>query len=136
MKPLLFAELARRRLGALPPGPPPAELQQAKVDFIEAVISRNYRAAEAAHAVIARYARPEPPLSTAERARREQRHSALVAWVAALRELREEEARGIVRLPPTPEQLVEAKALKDRFRRWLAGGDGELPQSWGAEPQP
>jgi hypothetical protein len=56
-----FAELASRRLGSLPPGPPPPELQQAKVDFIEAVISRNYRAAQAAYAVIAQYGRPEPP---------------------------------------------------------------------------
>jgi hypothetical protein len=37
MKPLLFANMARRRLGSLPPGPPTPELQQAKVDFIEAV---------------------------------------------------------------------------------------------------
>jgi hypothetical protein len=27
VKPLLFADLARRRLRSLPPGPPPAELQ-------------------------------------------------------------------------------------------------------------
>jgi hypothetical protein len=43
-----FAGLARRRLGSLPPGAPTAELQHAKADFIEAVISRNYRAAQAA----------------------------------------------------------------------------------------
>ena len=97
VKLLLFADLARRRLRSQPPGPPPAELQQAKVDFVEAVISRNYRAAQAANAVIARYARPEPPLSAAERERRDQRHSALVNWLCALRELREEEARGVVR---------------------------------------
>jgi hypothetical protein len=54
MKPRLAAELARRRLRSQPPGPPPAELQQAKVDFVEAVISRNYSAAQAANAVIAR----------------------------------------------------------------------------------
>ena len=78
---------------------------------------------------------PEPPLSVAERAKRDQRTSVLLKWVCALRELREEEARGIVRPLPTQEQPVEAKALMDRFRRWLAGDDGELPQSWDAEPQ-
>ena len=45
-----FPELARRRLVSLP-GPPTPELQQAKADFIEAVISRKYRAAQAANAL-------------------------------------------------------------------------------------
>jgi hypothetical protein len=76
MKPLLFAGMARRRLRTLPPGPPPPELLQAKADFIEAVISRNYRAAKAANAVIARCSRPEPPPSSAERAKRERRYKA------------------------------------------------------------
>jgi hypothetical protein len=127
MKPLLFADLAPRRLQTLPPGPPSPELLQAKGDFMEAVISRNYRAAQAANAVIARYARPEPPPSAVERAKREQRYKALVAWIVALRELREEEARGIVRPPPQPGQVVEAKAVMDRFRRWLAGDDSAGP---------
>jgi hypothetical protein len=118
-----FADLARRRLGSLPPGPPPPELQQAKADFIEAVISRNFRAAQAANAVISRYARPEPPPSPAERAKRERRFKALVEWVGALRELREEEARGIVRPSPTAEQMVEARVVAERFRRWLAGDE-------------
>src|SRR5216684_3071576 len=40
---------------------------------------------------------PGPPPAAAERERRDQRHSALVNWLCALRELREEEARGVVR---------------------------------------
>jgi len=115
-----FANLARRRLRTLPPGPPTAELQQAKADFIEAVISRNYRAAQAAHAVIAQYARPEPPLSATER---ERRYKAVVEWVHALRELREEETRGIVRPPSTPEQVAEARAGLERFKRLLASDE-------------
>jgi hypothetical protein len=130
MKPRLFADLARCRLRTPPPGPPTAELQQAKVDFIEALISRNYRAAQAANAVIARYARPEPPLPVAERERRARRLSALVTYVCALRELREEEARGLVRPPPTPEQLVVSKAV---LNRWLAGYDG-VGQEEGPQP--
>jgi hypothetical protein len=131
MKPRLahasFAELARRRLSSLPPGPPPRELQQATVDFIEAVVSRSFRAAQAANAVIARYGRPEPPLSPAEVARRAQRHKALVDWVCALRALAEEGARGIVRPQPTTEQLAEARAGLDRFRCRLAGGEERRP---------
>jgi hypothetical protein len=133
MKPRLFADLARRRLEALPAGPPTAVLQQAKVDFIEALISRNYRAAQSANAVIACYGRPEPPLSAAGRAKREQRHRSLLEWVGALRELREEEARGIVRSPPQPEQ-IEARAVAERFRRWLAGDDSAFPQAGDREP--
>jgi hypothetical protein len=111
MKPLLFADLARRRLRTLPAGPPTPELLQAKADFIEAVIGRNYRAAQAANAVIARYSRPEPPPSPAERAKRERRYKTLVQWIVALRELREEEARGTVRPPATLEQQAEARAM-------------------------
>jgi hypothetical protein len=136
MKPRLFADLARRRLKALPAGPPTAALQQAKVDFIEALISRNYRGAQAANAVIACYGRPEPPLSAAERAKREERHRSLVTWVGALRELREEEARGIVRPPPQPGQVAEARALVERFRRLLADADSELAQVGDGKPQP
>jgi hypothetical protein len=129
MKPHLFADLARRRREALPPGPPSAELQQAKADFIEALISRNCRAAKVAYAVIARSTRPELPLSVAERERRSRRMSALVKCVCALRKLREEEARGLVRPPPTPEQLGVSRAV---LNRWLAGDDSagqeEVPQ--------
>jgi hypothetical protein len=114
MKPHLFTDLARRRLRSLPPGPPPAELQQAHADFFEALISRNHRAAHAAHAVIARYARPEPPLSVAERAKRDQRTKALLKWVCALRELREEEARGVVR--PSPVTIARGRSSK---QSWL-----------------
>jgi hypothetical protein len=136
VKPLLFAELARRRLRSQPLGPPPPELQQAKVDFIEAVINRNYSAAQAANAVIARYARPELPLSAAERAKRDQRHSALVAWVVALRELRDEEARGAVGLPPTPEQLVESRAVLDRLTHGILDDDSAGQEAKKEEPQP
>src|SRR5260370_2589940 len=38
MKPHLFADPARRRLWSLPSGPPPAELQQANVEFFEALV--------------------------------------------------------------------------------------------------
>jgi len=106
------------------------------VDFFEAVISRNHSAATAAYALIARYARPEPPFSAAEREKRDQRHSALVNWLCALRELREEEARGIVRPPPTQRQVVEAKALMDRFRRWLAGDDSAGQEAKNEGPRP
>jgi hypothetical protein len=89
-----FADLARRRLGSLPPGAPTAELQQAKADFIEAVISRNYRAAWAANAVIARSGRPEPAPAPAERAKRERRHEAEVHGTVA-----DSDDVGILRLP-------------------------------------
>ena len=114
----------------MPPEPPSPELRQAWVDFIEALISRNHSAAHAAHAVIARYARPEPPLSAAEQAKRDQRTKFVVKWVCALRERREEETRGVVRPPLTPEQLDEAKPVMDRLRRWFAGDDSAGPFEW------
>ena len=77
--------------------------------------------------VIARYARPEPPVSTAERAKRVLRTKALLKWIDATRELREQDARGVVRPPLEPEQLVEATAVMERFRRWLAGDDSAGP---------
>ena len=118
-----FPELARRRLRVLPPGPPPPELEQAKLDFWEAVISRNYRASQAACEVIARHARPERPLSAAERAKRELRNRALCNFVDKVRELRDEDERGVVRPPATPEQVAAARAELARFRRWLDGDD-------------
>jgi hypothetical protein len=122
-----LAELARRRLQSLPPGLPPEELQQAKTDFFEAVVRGNHRAAQAAHVIITRYARPEPPLSAAERAKRDLRTQALAKWVCALRDLREDEARGVVRPPLQPEQVAQAKDVVNRFRRWLAGDDSAGP---------
>ena len=35
-------------------------------------------------------------------------------WIDAMRELREQDARGVVRPPPEPEQLVQAKATMER----------------------
>ena len=67
--------------------------------------------------------RPEPPVSTAERAKRDLRTKALLKWIGAIRERREQDARGVVRPPPDPEQQVEAKATMERFRRSLAGDD-------------
>ena len=87
------------------------------------MVSRNCRDAQAAYRVIARYARPEPPISAAERAKRDRRTSVLVKWIVALREQREAEAQGVVRPPLEPAQMVEADAVVERFRRWLAGDD-------------
>ena len=109
---------------ALPPSP---ELQEANAAFVEALITRSSRDAHAAYSVIARYARPEPPVSTAERAKRELRTKALLKWIDAIRERREQDARGVVRPPPKPEQEAEAKATMERFRRWLAGDDSAGP---------
>jgi hypothetical protein len=82
---------------ALPPGPEPAELMQAKVAFFEALVDRNQRGAREAYAVLARYERPEPPPTRAELDKRQQRVRALAKWVEALRERRDEERRGIFR---------------------------------------
>ena len=122
-----FPELARRRLRVLPPGPPSAELQQANIDFWEAVISRKYRAMQTAYEVIARHARPERPLSAAERAKREGRNAALFNFIDKVRELRDEDERGVVRPPATPEQVAAARAELARFRRWLDGDDSAGP---------
>ena len=119
----LFAGLARRRLQSMPAERPSPELQEAKVAFFEAVVSRSYRDAQAAYRVISRYVRPEPRVSATERAKRNQRTSALVKWICALREQREADARGVVRHPLEPEQLIEANAVMVRFCRWLAGDD-------------
>ena len=123
----LFAGLARRRLQSMPAEPPSPELQEANAAFIEALVSRSSRDAQAAYRVIARYARPEPPISAAERAKRDLRTKALVKLIVALRERREQDARGVVRPPPEPEQQVQAKATMERFRRWLAGDDSAGP---------
>ena len=63
----------------------------------------------------------------AERAKRDLRTKALLKWIDAMRELREQDARGVVRPPPEPEQLVQAKVTMERFRRWLAGDDSAGP---------
>ena len=123
----LFAGLARRRLQSMPAEPPSPELQEANAAFIEALVSRSSRDAQAAYRVIARYARPEPPILAAERAKRDLRTKALLKWIDAMRELREQDAWGVVRPPPEPEQLVQARATMERFRRWLAGDDSAGP---------
>ena len=123
----LLAGLARGRLQSMPALPPSPELQEANAAFVEALITRSSRDAHAAYRVIARYARPEPPISTAERAKRELRTKALLKWIGAIRERREQDARGVVRPPPKPEQEAEAKATMERFRRWLAGDDSAGP---------
>jgi len=112
---------------AMPPGPEPAALTQAKLAFFEALVDRNQRGAREAHAVFARYKRPEPRLTGAELAKREQRTRALVKWVEALRERRDEEKRGIFRPAPTPEEQREATAVAERFGRWLRGDDSAGP---------
>ena len=67
--------------------------------------------------------RTPAPLTPAAQAKLTQRTNVLVQWVWALRERRDEETRGIVHPPPTPEQMVEAGVVVDRFKRWLAGDD-------------
>ena len=83
MKRPLFAGLARRRLQSRPAEPPSPELQEAKVAFFEAVVSRSARDAQAAYRVIAGYAPPEPPISAAESALRDLRANALLEWIDA-----------------------------------------------------
>ena len=80
----LFAGLARRRLQSMPAEPPSPEQQEANGAFLEALVSRNCRDAQAAYRVIARYARPEPPISAAERAKRDLRTKALLKWIDAV----------------------------------------------------
>jgi hypothetical protein len=122
-----LAELARRRLRSLPSPPAPAELQQAKVAFFEALVNRDQRAARDASAVMARYSRPERRLSPAEAEKRAPRMRFLVKWLGALRERRDEEARGIVHARPTPEQEAEAKMVMERLTRWMAGDESAGP---------
>ena len=50
-----------------------------------------------------------------------------MALIGPTVKLREQDARGVVRPPPEPEQLVQAKATMERFRRWLAGDDSAGP---------
>lgn len=122
-----LAQLARQRLAVLPPAPPSAAVQQAKVDFFEALVARNNVAAKAAMSIIQRHARPGPELSPAERAKRSQRVRVLAALVVELRKRREEDARGVVRPDPTPEEIDEGRALADRFTRWMSGDESAGP---------
>lgn len=116
-----LADLARSRLRFLPPRPPHPALRQAKVDFFEALVNRNPRGAKDASAIMAQYARPEPPLSMAGREKRRQRTRFLAKWVWALRERKDEEARGIVHPKPTPEEAAAAEEALEQLKRWLAG---------------
>ena len=122
-----LAQLARKRLAVLPPAPQSPAVQQAKVDFFEALVARNTHAAKAAMDIIRRHARPGPELSPAERAKRSQRVRVLAAYVVELRKRREEDARGVVRPVPTPEEVAETNALGERFGRWMAGDDSAGP---------
>ena len=70
----------------------------------------------------------------AAQAKLTQRTNVLVQWVWALRERRDEETRGIVHPPPTPEQMVEAGVVVDRFKRWLAGPNDPPPPPANAAP--
>lgn len=63
-----LAQLARRRLAVLPPGPPHPALQEAKVAFFEAMVNRDHAAMKAARATMDRYAQPGPTKTPAERA--------------------------------------------------------------------
>ena len=95
-----LAQLAKRRLAVLPPGPPHPALLQAKVDFFEGIVNQDQAAVKEARAVMDRYARPEPRTSPAERAAAAAKFAPrlrfLSKWVVALRERRAEEARGVV----------------------------------------
>ena len=129
-----LAQLARRRMAALPPGPPHPALQEAKVAFFEALVNRDHAALKAAQATMARYSRPEPPMSPAQRAAAAAKFAPrlrfLSKWVVALRERREEEARGVVFPQPTPEEEAESRALGERFARWVGGDDSAGPFEW------
>ena len=127
MKPKLFAEAARQRLQCRPAGVESPAVLQAKVDFFEAVVSRNAVAAKRAFAVMEPYTRRATRLTPAAQAKQDQRTAALAKWVWALRERREEEARGIVHPQRTPEQEAAGRVVVDRFKRWLAGDDSAGP---------
>ena len=89
-----LAQLARRRLAVLPPGPPHPEVQEAKVAFFEAKVNRDLAARKAAKATMNRYARTEPTKTPAERAAASAKFAPrlrlLSKWILALRERREE----------------------------------------------
>jgi hypothetical protein len=87
----------------LPSPPAPAELQQAKVDFFEALVNRDQRAARAASTVMARYSRPERRLSPAEAEKRAPRMRFLVKCRSAT-----------IRLCPSP-RPAEKKARRASF---------------------
>ena len=123
MKRPMLAEVARQRLHCRPAAAESPAVLQAKVDFFEALVSRNAVEAKRAFAVIASYARSAPRLL----AKQDRRTAALVKLVGALRERRDEEARGVVYPQPTSEQRAEAKSVLDRFKRWLAGDDSAGP---------
>ena len=123
MKRPMLAEAARQRLHCRPAVVESPAVLQAKLDFFEAVVSRNAVEAKRAFAVMAPYARSAPRLTPAAQAKQDKRTAALVKLVGALRERRDEEARGVVYPQPTPEQQAEAKSVLDRFKLWLAGDD-------------
>ena len=121
---LAAARLNERTVAAWDESP---AVLQAKVDFFEALVSRNAVEAKRAFAVMAPYARSAPRLTPAAQAKQDKRTAALVKVVGALRERRDEEARGVVYPQPTPEQRAEAKSVLDRFTRWRAGDDSAGP---------
>ena len=86
----MLAEAARRRLHCRPAVVESPAVLQAKVDFFEAVVSRNAVEAKRAFAVMAPYARSAPRLTPAAQAKRDKRTAALVKLVGALRERRDE----------------------------------------------
>jgi hypothetical protein len=123
-----LAEGARARLAGLRrQGIDPAVVQQAKVDFFNALVDRNPAEAKRASAVLSAASPPGPALSPSARARMRPRTAALAKWVWALRERRDQEARGVVYPPPTPEQQAAGRDVAARFKRWLAGDDSAGP---------
>ena len=112
----MLAEAARQRLQYRPAAVESPAVLQANLDFFEAVVSRNAVEAKRAFAVMAPYARSVPRLTPAAQAKQDKRTAALVKLVGALRERRDEEARGVVYPQPTPEQRAEAKSVLDRFK--------------------
>ena len=126
-----LAQIARRRLAVLPPGPPHAALLQAKADFFDALVNRDQAALKAAQATMERYSRPEPPLSPAGRAAAAAKFAPRLRFlsrcVVTVRERLAEEARGVVHPEATPEELGAGKILAARVTRWLGGDDSAGP---------
>ena len=121
---LAAARLNERTVAAWDESP---AVLQAKVDFFEALVSRNAREAKRACAVMGPYAKGTPPLTPAAQAKQDRRTAALMKWVCAERKRREEEARGVIRPTPTPEQVAAGREAAERFKRWLAGDDSAGP---------
>ena len=121
-----LAEGARARLAGLRrAGVDPGVVQQAKVDFFNALVDRNQAAAKRASAVLSAASPAAPALSPFAHARLQQRTELLAKWFCALRERREEEARGITRPEAvrSPEEEEQGREVLGRFKRWLAGDD-------------